>query len=74
MLPPAEELFAQRSRRAKKGTHPVDENVSLELVTAQIEVFRQCAIHLAQNGIRVYIREGTEKNPVCIVDLGDPGE
>jgi energy-coupling factor transporter ATP-binding protein EcfA2 len=68
LLPPAEELFSQRSRRAKHGTHPVDGNISFELVSAQLEVFRQCAVYLSQNGLRVYIREGTERNPTCIVD------
>jgi len=70
MLPPAEELFAQRSLRAGQGTHPVDRNLSRELVTAQIEVFRQCAVYLSRNGLRVYVREGTERNPVCFVDSG----
>lgn len=70
MLPPAEQLFAQRSRRARRGTHPVDQDISLELVTAQLEVFRQCAVYLAQNGMRVYIREGTEQNPTCFVERG----
>jgi len=74
MLPPAEELFAQRSRRAEHGTHPVDENISLELVAAQIEVFKQCAVHLAQNGMRVYIREGTASSPTCFVARGGSGE
>ena len=74
MLPPAEELFAQRSRRAELGTHPVDVELSLELVTAQIAVFQQTAVYLSQNGMRVYIREGTDRNPTCIVDQGDSGE
>ena len=63
LLPPAEVLFEQRSHRAQQGTHPVDRNLSLELVTAQLEVFRQCAVYLSQNGLRVYIREGTAGPP-----------
>lgn len=74
ILPPADELFAQRSRRAQKGTHPVDRELSLELVMAQREVFEQCAVYLSRRGLRVYIREGTERDPVCIVDNGQPGE
>ncbi len=70
MLPPVERLYAQRSARAAKGTHPVDRNLSPELVTAQLEIFRQCAHYLSQQGLRVYIREGTDRNPVCIVDHG----
>lgn len=68
MLPPAETLFAQRSRRAERGTHRVDVDITLELVTAQIDVFRQCAVYLAQNGLRAYIREGTDSDPICIVE------
>jgi energy-coupling factor transporter ATP-binding protein EcfA2 len=63
LLPTAEVLFEQRSRRAEKGTHPVDFNLSLELVKAQIDVFRRCAVHLSRNGVRVYFREGTSSPP-----------
>lgn len=74
VLPAAEKLFAQRSKRARHGTHPVDTNISLEMVSAQLEIFRQCAIYLAQNGMRVYIREGTESNPSCFVEQAGSGE
>ena len=57
LLPPAEVLFEQRSRRARHGTHPVDRNLSLELVADQLDVFRLCALHLVRNGIYVYVRE-----------------
>lgn len=68
LLPPAEELFEQRSRRARSGSHPVDRNLSRELVEAQLEVFRQTALHLCLNGVRVYIREGVNSPPACIVN------
>ena len=74
ILPPADELFAQRSHRARLGTHPVDTNISLELVTAQREIFEQCALYLSHQGLRVYIREGTDGNPVCIVDYSGDDE
>lgn len=67
LLPPAKQLFEQRSQRARRGTHHVDEGVSLELVTAQLEVFRQAAAYLAHHGVRVYTREGGSKPPACIV-------
>jgi energy-coupling factor transporter ATP-binding protein EcfA2 len=69
LLPPAEQLFEQRSRRARRATHPVDRNLSLGLVTAQLEVFRQTAAYLCRSGVRVYIREGTSSPPACIVDM-----
>lgn len=68
LLPPAEVLFEQRSRRARHGSHPVDRNLSLELVEAQLEVFRQTAQHLCRSGVRVYIREGIGSPPACIVN------
>jgi len=74
ILPPADELFAQRTARARHGTHPVDEHLDLSIVTAQLEVFRQCAAYLAQNGLRVYIREGTERDPTCFVEQKGNGE
>jgi len=68
LLPSAEVLLEQRMRRASRGTHHVDRNLSPELVTAQLEVFRQTAIYLSRRGIRVYVREGTSSPPVFIVD------
>ena len=68
LLPPAEVLFEQRSRRARRGTHPVDKALSLQMVSDQLAVFRECALYLSRNGINVYIREGTSSPPVCIVD------
>ena len=61
-------LFKQRSERARRGTHPVDQELSLEMVTDQLDVFLQCALHLSRNGMYVYIREGTSSLPVCIVN------
>lgn len=70
LLPPPAQLFEQRSERARHGTHHVDEGVSLELVTAQLEVFGQAAAYLAHHGVRVYVREGSARPPVCIVEPG----
>lgn len=74
LLPPPEVLFAQRSRRAERGTHPVDKGLTLDLVRDQLAVFRQTALHLQRNAVKVYIREGTSNPPVCIVDPLDSHE
>lgn len=74
LLPSARELYEQRCERARRGTHPVDRNLSLELVTAQLEVFRQTAAHLARSGVRAYVREGTSKPPCCFVGAGHADE
>ena len=68
LLPPAEILYEQCSSRARRGTHPVDRHLTPELVRAQLEVFHRCASHLSRNGLRVYIRPGTESTPVQILD------
>lgn len=68
LLPPPEVLFEQRSRRSKLGTHPVDKDLSLQLVTDQLAVFFECAMHLQRNGVKVYVREGSSSPPVCIAD------
>ena len=68
LLPPASQLFEQRDKRARRGTHHVDEHLTLELITAQLEVFRQSALYLSRKGVRVYIREGTSSPPICIVN------
>jgi energy-coupling factor transporter ATP-binding protein EcfA2 len=68
VLPPARQLFRQREERARHGTHPVDSNLTFERVSAQLQVFGQCALYLSRHGIRAYIREGTTKPPVCIVN------
>ncbi|MDJ0740027.1 MAG: serine/threonine protein phosphatase [Gammaproteobacteria bacterium] len=67
LLPPEEQLYEQRSRRARRGTHPVDVALTPELVASQLQVFRQAAVYLAQNGVRAYLREGTSSPPVCFL-------
>ena len=74
LLPPARELYEQRRERAQRGTHPVDRNVSLDLITAQLQVFRQTAAHLARSGVRAYLREGVSKPPLCFVEAGHADE
>lgn len=67
LLPPAKQLLERRGQRARRGTHPVDTDLTIELVTAQLGVFRQCALYLARHGVRAYIREDYSKPPLCIV-------
>lgn len=68
ILPPPETLYAQRTKRYKLGTHPVDEHLSLELVKAQLEVFHKTALYLVQHGITLYIRPGTGAPPERILE------
>ncbi|MEW8027391.1 MAG: serine/threonine protein phosphatase [Candidatus Thiodiazotropha sp.] len=68
ILPKPEALLKQRIKRAKLGTHHVDEAVNLERIKKQLSVYRQVAKFLHQQGITIYIREGTEGEPLQIVD------
>ncbi|MCU7906406.1 MAG: AAA family ATPase [Candidatus Thiodiazotropha sp. (ex Epidulcina cf. delphinae)] len=67
ILPNAQELLKQRIKRAGRGTHHVDETLSLELVEKQLAVYRMTAKYLYQQGIPIYIREGADAVPQCII-------
>ncbi|MCU7925126.1 MAG: serine/threonine protein phosphatase [Candidatus Thiodiazotropha sp. (ex Dulcina madagascariensis)] len=67
VLPNAQELLKQRIKRARRGTHHVDESLSLELVERQLEVYRMTAKYLYRQGISIYIREGSEGAPHRII-------
>ncbi len=66
ILPP-ERLFAVRSERAKKGLHPVDRDVSLEIVTDQVAIYEQLARFLHGHGFAVYVRHEFSGPPRRIV-------
>lgn len=60
LIPPAETLFRQREERAKKGTHHVDDAVTLDRVRNQVIIYQMAAQYLHRQGLAVYIREGTD--------------
>jgi energy-coupling factor transporter ATP-binding protein EcfA2 len=68
LIPTAEVLFRQRSKRREQGTHRVDESLDLDQVKNQIIVFQKTALYLHQQGLNVYIREGTEGVPLQIIE------
>lgn len=63
MLPPPELVFERRVERARHSTHPVDAQLSLEICTAQLAVFRSVAEFLHRKGFKVYLREGADGRP-----------
>ena len=69
LLPP-ERLFAIRSERAKAGLHPVDQNVTLDIVVDQVAVYEQLARYFHSNGVAVYVRQEFEGRPRRILELG----
>ncbi|SBT04987.1 Serine/threonine protein phosphatase-like protein [Candidatus Accumulibacter aalborgensis] len=68
LLPPPEVVFERRADRAQQSTHPVDAQLSLDICTAQLEVFRRVAEHLHQKGFTVYLREGMDLCPRRFLD------
>ena len=72
LLPPAELVFQRRLERARHSTHPVDEQLSLEICLVQLEVFRRLAEHLHHSGFHVYLREGLENPPLRFMASSSP--
>ncbi len=66
LLPP-ERLFAVRTERAKKGLHPVDQDLSLDIVTDQVGVYEQLARFFHDHGFAVYVRRDFGGPPRRIV-------
>lgn len=67
LLPPSEVTFAQRAARAKTGSHPIDDPLTLDDVRFQTRCFWQLAAHLWQQGFYVYVRRSTDAGPERIV-------
>ena len=69
LIPPAETLYEQRARREKEyGRHHVDKNLSNEQVINQVTIYQMAALYFHQHGLPVYIREGSETDPLQIVE------
>jgi hypothetical protein len=68
ILPDPRILYERRKQRARRGTHHVDEELTLEQVEKQLEVFQQAAFHLHRCGVQVYVREGADAEPRRIID------
>ena len=60
LLPPPGAVFGWRSERARRGTHYVDDDLTLELVENQVDTYWAVAQYLRRNGLSVYIREGVD--------------
>jgi len=68
ILPPAENIFADRRKRAKTGLFPHDEGVTLDLVRAQIDFYRTIAWYLWLSGMNVYVRTQRDGPPMKIIE------
>ena len=69
LVPKPEVLFAQRCRRKEEfGLHHIDEGVNLDRVTNQIMIYQMAALHFCRNGLIAYLREGTDGDPLEIIE------
>lgn len=70
LLPPADLLLERRLERSKRGTHHVDVDLEQKTIEAQIQVYKQAALFMYQNGLSVYLREDISGVPLQIIDPG----
>jgi|SaaInl4_150m_RNA_FD_contig_31_400113_length_1168_multi_5_in_0_out_0_1 hypothetical protein len=79
ILPPPRSLLDMRQERARRGTHLVDRELTLEHVQCQVDTYWAAALHMHRSGMKIYVREGYTTNLRCfqvpryegVVDLDD---
>ncbi len=71
VIPDPKTVFKRRAARHNEGYFPVDDNLSLEMVTQQAEIYREVALYLHRAKMHVYIREDIHSPPMRIVEKGD---
>lgn len=67
ILPPPERTFELRQKRARQGTHHVDEGLTLAKVAEETAYFRELAFFFRASGMKVYVREEPGGPPRNIV-------
>jgi len=76
LLPSAKTIFKRRQARSNEGYFPVDENLTMEMVEAQLAVYQQVVLYLHQQKMQIYIRKSLDKPPLYIAekeDISKPG-
>lgn len=68
ILPPADEIYQDRVRRAKSGLFPHDQVVTPEIVEAQVAFYRTIAWYFWVSEMYVYVRTEREGAPMKITD------
>ncbi len=68
LVPPAELVLERRLMRSKRGTHHVDTKLELNIVKAQIEVYKRTAYYMHQNDLTIYLREDIDGAPLHFID------
>jgi ABC-type cobalamin/Fe3+-siderophores transport system ATPase subunit len=63
-----ERIYALRKERIRKGSHPVDQDLSLRDVERQVAVYADLAWYFHQRGLKVHIRNTFEGIPRYIAE------
>ena len=68
LIPPPQQILEWRHGRKRRGTHPVDQSVTLEQVEKQSAVFWEVALFFHRSGLPSYLRIGLEGMPMRAVE------
>jgi len=71
LLPSAETIFTFRKERQSEGYFPVDEDLSLEVIQRQLEIYKAIVLFFHREKMQVYVRELLEGTPMRIVKPGE---
>ena len=66
-LLPAEQIYAICKKRRKFGTHPIDEQLTLDRVKPAVAVYEKLALFFHINGMLVYFRDRFDGKPRTII-------
>lgn len=72
LVPSPSVIYERRLARQSQGYFPVDDNLTLDMVRKQVNVYREIALYLHRAGLNVYIRKGLDKPPMWIAEKGVP--
>lgn len=71
IIPSAKTVYSRRKTRHKEGYFPIDNNLSLEVIRYQRQIYQEVALYLHRAGMQVYIRKELLAPPLKIVEKGD---
>lgn len=68
LIPSPEKILEFRENRQSEGLHPVDDDMTLEIIQRQATTYAETALILHRNKMQVYVRETYDQPPMRIVD------
>ncbi len=68
LLPPPEKILEFRERRKADSYHPVDEDVTLEIIHRQVATYAEVAQFMQRRNFQVYVREAFDQPPMRIAE------